>query len=243
MSAQTTLTILQARMSSRRLPGKVLADLEGAPMIMRQIERLRRAPSLGKIIVATSVEASDDPLVAWLDSASVPVHRGALDDVLGRFAEALNRFGPAKTVVRLTADCPLADPEVIEATLALHRSSGADYASSTAAGRTFAKGLDVEVMTADCLLTAAAEATEAYDREHVTPFIYNHPQRFSVAGLTQAADEGDVRWTVDLPEDLEFVRAVYAALYRDTPAFTSEDIRDLVSRRPDLIRLGDERRL
>ncbi|MBU4435405.1 MAG: NTP transferase domain-containing protein, partial [Alphaproteobacteria bacterium] len=179
MTAQPTLTILQARMSSRRLPGKVLADLEGAPMILRQIERLRRAPSLGKIIVATSVEASDDPLAACLESAGVLVHRGALDDVLGRFAEALNRFGPVKTLVRLTADCPLADPEVIEATLALHRTSGADYASSTAAGRTFAKGLDVEVMTADCLLTAAAEATEAYDREHVTPFIYNHPKRFS----------------------------------------------------------------
>jgi spore coat polysaccharide biosynthesis protein SpsF len=243
MIAQTTLTILQARMSSRRLPGKVLADLEGAPMILRQIERLRRAPGLGTIIVATSVEPSDDPLVACLKSAGVPVHRGALDDVLGRFAEAIKRFGPVKTVVRLTADCPLADPEVIEATLALQRTSGADYASSTAAGRTFAKGLDVEVMTADCLLTAAAEATASYDREHVTPFIYNHPQRFSVVGLTQAADEGDVRWTVDLPEDLDFVRAVYAALYRDTPAFTSEDIRELVSRRPDLARLGDERRL
>ncbi|PHY13901.1 flagellin modification protein FlmC [Caulobacter sp. B11] len=230
-------------MSSRRLPGKVLADLEGAPMILRQIERLRRAPSLGAIVVATSIEASDEPLAHCLAAAGVPVHRGALDDVLGRFADTLEHFGPAKTVVRLTADCPLADPEVIEATLALHRRTGADYASSTAAGRTFAKGLDVEVMTAASLLTAAAEATEAYDREHVTPFIYNHPQRFTVVGLTQPADEGDVRWTVDLPDDLEFVRAVYAALYPVKPAFTSDDVRDLVSRRPDLARLGGERRL
>ena len=237
------LTILQARMSSRRLPGKVLADLQGAPMILRQIERLRRAPSLGRIVVATSTEASDDPLAACLEAAGVAVYRGDLDDVLGRFAGALARFGPAEHVVRLTADCPLADPEVIEATLALRRESGADYASSTAAGRTFAKGLDVEVMTTACLLTAAAEASTPYDREHVTPYIYNHPQRFSVVGLTQAADEGEVRWTVDLPEDLDFVRAVYAALYPDRPAFTSDDIRDLVARRPDLARLGGERRL
>jgi spore coat polysaccharide biosynthesis protein SpsF len=242
-SVLPVLTILQARMSSRRLPGKVLADVQGAPMILRQIERLRRAPSLGLIVVATSDQTSDDPLAHCLEAAGVPVHRGALDDVLGRFAETVARFGPARDVVRLTADCPLADPEVIGATLALHRQSGADYASSTAAGRTFAKGLDVEVMTAASLLTAAAEAVDAYDREHVTPFLYNNPQRFSVVGLTQAADEGEVRWTVDLPEDLDFVRAVYQGLYAEKPAFTSDDIRAFVAQRPDLAMLGGERRL
>ena len=230
-------------MSSTRLPGKVLADLAGIPMILRQIERLRRSTRLDRIVVATSDQSSDDPLAVCLIAAGVPVFRGSLDDVLGRFMGAIEAFGPVRTVVRLTADCPLADPELIDETLKLHARSGADYTSNTPARRSYPKGLDVEVFEAVALKIAASETTDPYDHEHVTPFLYRHPKRFAVAGLEQAADEGDVRWTVDRPDDLDFVRAVYEELYAAKPAFTSDDVRALVRSRPDLANLGEDRRV
>lgn len=230
-------------MSSTRLPGKVLADLAGIPMILRQIERLRRSTRLDRIVVATSDQISDDPLAVCLIAAGVPVFRGSLDDVLGRFMGAIEAFGPVRTVVRLTADCPLAEPELIDETLKLHARSGADYTSNTPARRSYPKGLDVEVFEAVALKIAASETTDPYDHEHVTPFLYRHPERFAIAGLEQAADEGDVRWTVDRPDDLDFVRAVYDELYPAKPAFTSDDVRALVRGRPDLANLGGDRRV
>ena len=230
-------------MSSTRLPGKVLADLVGQPMILRQIERLRRSTQLNQIVVATSDQPSDDPLAACLSAAGVPVFRGALDDVLDRFMGAIEAFGPARTVVRLTADCPLTDPELIDQTLALHLRSGADYTSNTPARRSYPKGLDVEVFETVALRVAAAETADPYDHEHVTPFLYRNPQRFNVAGLEQVADEGELRWTVDRPDDLDFVRAVYDQLYAANPAFSSDDVRAFVAGRPDLAHLGGDRRV
>ncbi len=237
------LAILQARMSSTRLPGKVMADLAGAPMILRQIERLNRAPSLRQIVVATSDQPSDNPLAHAMQAAGVPVFRGPLDDVLERFIGAIDAFGPADIGVRLTADCPLADPGVIEATVALRETTGADYAANAGERRTFPKGLDVEVFRVAALRAAAAETRDPYDREHVTPFLYRRPERFALAFHHQAVDEGEVRWTVDRPDDLEFVRSVYEALYPENPAFTSDDVRAFVRSRPDLMHLGGDRRL
>jgi spore coat polysaccharide biosynthesis protein SpsF len=236
------LAVLQARMSSTRLPGKVMADVEGAPMILRQIERLRRSRRLGGVLVATSTDPTDDGLAAMLALHDVAVHRGPLDDVLGRYAGALTAH-PAEVVARLTADCPLADPEVIDATLDLLLSRGLDYAANTPAHRTYPKGLDVEVMRAEALLTAAREARDPYEREHVTPYLYRHPERFTQDFVSQAADEGEVRWTVDRPDDLAFVREVYAALYPGKRDFGSDDVRAFVRTRPDLHRLGGDRRI
>ena len=237
------LAILQARMSSTRLPGKVLADVAGAPMILRQIERLQRATRLNRIVVATSDQTSDDPLAVCLIAAGVPVFRGPLDDVLARYIGAMEAFGPVRTIVRLTADCPLADPDLIDQTLDLHQRSGADYTSNTPARRSFAKGLDVEVFEAVALKIAADQTVDPYDHEHVTPFLYRHPGRFRIAGLEQSPDEGEVRWTVDRPDDLDFVRAVYDALYTANPTFTSDDVRAFVRSRPDLAALGGDRRI
>jgi spore coat polysaccharide biosynthesis protein SpsF len=236
------LAILQARMSSTRLPGKVMADVVGAPMILRQVERLRRSGRLDGVLVATSVDPSDDGLAAMLALHDAPVHRGPLDDVLARYAGALAAH-PAEIVVRLTADCPLADPEVIDATVDLLTSRDLDYAANTPAHRTYPKGLDVEVMRADALLQAAREASDPYEREHVTPYLYRHPEMFAQDFISQADDEGELRWTVDRPDDLEFVRAVYGALYPGKPGFTSDDVRAFVRSRPDLHRLGGDRRV
>jgi spore coat polysaccharide biosynthesis protein SpsF len=229
-------------MSSTRLPGKVLADVAGAPMILRQIERLRRCRRLEGIVVATSDDASDDGLAELLVLQGVAVHRGSLEDVLGRFAGALETY-PAPVVVRLTADCPLADPGIVDAVIGLLIDEDLDYAANTPAHRTYPKGLDVEVMQAKCLLRAAREATDPYEREHVTPYLIRHPELFSQVFLSQDSDEGEVRWTVDRPDDLEFVRAVYCALYAGKPDFTSDDVRAFVRGRPDLAMLGGDRRV
>ncbi len=236
------LAVLQARMSSTRLPGKVMADLVGAPMILRQIERLGRSGRLDRILVATSIDPSDDGLAATLALHDIPVHRGPLDDVLARYEGALASH-PAEIVVRLTADCPLADPEAVDATIDLLTARGLDYAANTPAHRTYPKGLDVEVMRADALLRAAREARDAYEREHVTPYLYRHPEMFTQDFISQDRDEGELRWTVDRPDDLEFVRQVYGALYPKKPDFGSEDVRAFVRSRPDLVMFGGDRRV
>ncbi len=230
-------------MSSRRLPGKVLRPLAGGPMIVRQIERLQRSARIDSLVVATSDDRTDDVLVDVLTDAKIAVYRGPLDDVLARYVGAMDAFGPADHVVRLTGDCPLADWSVIDAVIEKHLQTGADYTANTYGRRTFPKGLDVDVVTEAALRLAHAEATDSYDREHVLPFVYGHPERFRLQGLEQDADEGEVRWTVDLPEDYAFVSAVYDALYPADPAFSSDDIRQLVRSRPDLANTGGERRV
>lgn len=227
------VAVVQARMSSARLPGKVMADLSGAPMIQRQLERVRRARTLTKTIVATSDQPSDDPLAAWLTARGQPVFRGSLDDVLGRFARAVRWHtdgGACTHVVRLTADCPLADPEVIDDAVRLAVASRAAY-TSNCERRSYPDGLDVEVIAADALFAAAAEAIDPHEREHVTPFVRRRPDRFPQAHLTQPVDRSGLRWTVDRPEDLAFVRRVYGSLWPLDPAFTSQDVLDLSSDR------------
>lgn len=218
--------ILQARMSSTRLPGKVMKPLAGRPMVERQLERLRRCRELDRIVVATSDDASDDPLAAHLESLGVQTFRGSLADVLARYMGAIRAFGIVGPIVRLTADCPLADPGVIDDGVRLHRELGVDYVSN-GQRRTYPHGLDMEVFRREALETAERESQDPYDHEHVTPFIYRHPERFSLADLVQAADESHLRWTVDTPEDYAFVERVYAALYPANPAFTSDDVKAL----------------
>jgi spore coat polysaccharide biosynthesis protein SpsF len=237
------LAILQARMSSTRLPGKVLRPLAGAPMVLRQLERIGRARRIDALVVAISDDRTDDVLNDVLDHNGVRVHRGALQDVLARFAGALDAVGEADHVLRLTADCPFADPEVIDAVIARHLESGADYTSNTPEHRTFPKGLDAEVMTAQALHEAAAEAEDHYEREHVTAFFYRRPDRFRLAFVDQDRDEGDVRWTVDTPDDYAFAGLAYDGLYPETPAFTSDDVRAFVRARPELHAYGGDRRI
>lgn len=235
------LAILQARMSSSRLPGKVLMPLAGAPMLVRQIERLSRSRRIDRIVVATSANPGDDVIEKCARREGIDCHRGPLDDVLARFLGALAAY-PAETVVRLTADCPFADPDVIDETIAVFQESGADYASNTPPHRTFPKGLDVEVMTAAALRRAGELAAAPEEREHVTWGIYNRPEAFRIAYHSQPVDEGEVRWTVDRPDDYAFTAAVYDALYPKDRAFTSDTIRAFVRSRPELMSYGGDRR-
>jgi spore coat polysaccharide biosynthesis protein SpsF len=218
------LGVIQARMSSSRLPGKVLADVLGQPMIGRQIERLRRSRRLDQLVLATSLDPSDDAVAAYGETLDLAVVRGPLADVLGRFALAVDAFPQTTTLVRLTADCPLADWRVVDAVIDQLAESGADYANNTMPQRTFPHGLDAEAMTVGVFRAAATGATEAHDREHVTPFIYRQPDRFRLATVTRTPSLAPLRWTVDYPEDLEFVRHVYGVLHAQDPDFGTEAI-------------------
>lgn len=227
------LGVLQARVSSTRLPGKVLRPLLGRPMIARQIERLHRARTLDALVLATSTDPSDDALARWAEDAGVPVHRGSLDDVLDRFVSAARPYAP-QHVARLTGDCPLADPAVIDAVVARHLRCGADYTSNTIEP-TWPDGLDVEVMTMAALEIAAREATAPYQREHVTQFIVRQPGRFRLESVRADTDLSGLRWTVDEPADFELVEAIYAALYPANPAFGTADILAFLQHNPQWI--------
>jgi spore coat polysaccharide biosynthesis protein SpsF len=227
------LAIVQARMSSTRLPGKVMKPILGRPMLDLQLERLRRVTAIDRLVVATSDLAGDDPIEALCEDQGVAVFRGSLSDVLGRYHGALEAYGPADHVVRLTADCPLADPDVIGGCIAQHLATGADY-TSNGVERTFPKGLDVEIMTAATLERAHRDAMAQDEREHVTMYIYRNPQTFRLSHFVQDRRLGSLRWTVDTPEDLEMVTAVYQALYQDNPDFRQADILALIASHPEI---------
>jgi glutamate-1-semialdehyde 2,1-aminomutase len=230
------LAVLQARHSSSRLPGKVLLPVLGTPMLAMQIERLRRSRRIDALVVATSDQAEDDAVAALCTGLGVACFRGSLDDVLDRFYQSASQRHPA-TVVRLTGDCPLTDPEVIDNCIDFFREGNFDYASN-AVEPSFPDGLDVEVMRFECLAEAWREARLPSEREHVTSFIHSHPKRFRIGHYRSDRDLSHLRWTVDEADDLEFVRAVYAALYHDNHGFATREILALLESRPDLAGLN-----
>jgi spore coat polysaccharide biosynthesis protein SpsF len=213
----TTICVVQARTGSTRLHRKVLADLGGLPMLaflLRRIAPLREG-RVDHLVVATTDDTADDEVAGLARDEGIDVVRGPEDDVLARFALALDVF-PADRVVRITADCPLTDRRIVRAALDLHGSWPVDYVSNTLV-RTFPDGLDVEVVSASALRAAAAEAVDPVEREHVTPFVYRRPERFALRNLRFARtpddeDLGKWRWTVDTPRDLAFARRVVTAL-------------------------------
>ena len=194
------LAILQARLSSTRLPGKVLKPILGTPMIVRQIERIQRSKRTDQLVVATSVDPSDDPLVTELRERGIEVRRGPLNDVVARFEQVIDEFRP-QSVVRLTADCPLTDALVIDTVIDSHRSSGSDYTSNTLQP-TYPDGLDVEVFTYPAFARLVALQLTAREREHVTLGVYGRPSDFTLTSVTQEVDRSDLRWTVDVAAEI-----------------------------------------
>jgi spore coat polysaccharide biosynthesis protein SpsF len=221
-------------MGSTRLPGKVLEPILGRPLLERVVERLGRVATPHHLVLATSTDPRDDEIATLGTQLGVMVHRGSESDVLSRFADAAAVHG-LDPVTRITADCPLLDPGVVDGVLSLFRDEarGCDYASNTLV-RTFPRGLDVEVMSAAALRTADAEATEAEDREHVTRFVYRRPDRFRLCSFVATVDRSEDRWTVDTAEDLGLVRAIYERLYPANPAFGLRDILELLDGEPAL---------
>lgn len=226
----SVVAIVQARMGSTRLPGKVLSDLAGAPMLQRQLERVQRATTLDQIVVATSDDSSDDPIAELCVQLGVPVFRGDLNDVLSRFAGAISEFKP-ETVVRITADCPLMSPSVIDSVVNAFKEADVDYLSNTLQP-TFPDGVDVEVVRADVLLDLSATSTDLAEREHVTLGVYRQPEKYAVANFAGDVDLSDLRWTVDNPGDFEFVQWVYQQLLPHNPQFDIDDVLALLESNP-----------
>ncbi len=233
MTPPNVLAIVQARMSSTRLPGKVLKPLAGKPMLARQLERIARARLVDKLVVATSAEASDDPIAVVCAGLGIACFRGSLADVLGRFIGAAEAFGPPQHIVRLTGDCPLTDPAIVDAAIALHLANGVDY-TSNGVQRTYPDGLDVEVMTFVALARAACEASEPFEREHVTPRLYRRTDLFSQQPLLNPVDLAELRWTVDNAKDFEFAEKVFQELLPLNPDFGWREVLALVQEKPEI---------
>ena len=199
------LAVVQARVSSTRLPGKVLLDLGGARVLELVLQRLGEARELQGIVLATSSDRSDDPVAKLGADRGVPVVRGPLEDVLERYRLAATEHR-CDAVVRITADCPLVDPDVVDLVVRRWREGSEDYVANVIEPRTFPKGLDVEVVSPAALVTAAEEAHDSYDREHVTPYVRSRPERFRQARVAHEPPYGDVRLTLDTAEDLAALR-------------------------------------
>ena len=226
------LAILQARLSSTRLPGKVLKPILGMPMLLRQIERVRRARGIDRLVLATSDDPSDDAIEKLCRENDIECFRGNLNDVLDRFYQAAKAVKP-DYVVRLTGDCPLIDPEIIDRVIRHGIDGKFDYASNTIKP-TFPDGLDVEVFRFGCLETSWREATLPSQREHVTPFIHQQPGRFKIGNYAGAQNLSHLRWTVDETLDFELIKQIYKSLYPAKPDFDTNDVLALLDRRPEL---------
>jgi spore coat polysaccharide biosynthesis protein SpsF len=210
-----TVAIIQARMSSQRLPNKVLRPLGGKAVLALVIGRLRRATMLDGVMVATSDRPDDDAVAVLAASESCPVYRGSLDDVLARYAGAA-QAAKADVVLRITADCPLICPEVVDAMIAQYRAIVPTLALpcvvTNARVRTFPRGLDAELFPRAALEAAACSARDPHQREHVTPYLYEHPEAFAIVDHTQARNVAGARWTLDTAEDYRMLAAFFALI-------------------------------
>lgn len=236
------VTVMQARSSSTRLPGKVLRPVLGVPVLLQQARRMQRADLLGTLVVATSTDPSDDDLADLVRAAGIEVVRGPLDDLLERHLVAGRAFG-AEAVAKIPSDCPLIDPEVIDLVIGAFLDSGADFTSNLHPP-SWPDGHDVEIVRMDVLEEAGARADKDFEREHTTPFVWERADHYDVGNVVW--DRGvdlsmSHRWTLDYPEDFEFVTAVYEAFgsHDDpSPVFGVDDVLALLDDRPDIAALN-----
>ncbi|MBI1812280.1 glycosyltransferase family protein [Candidatus Peregrinibacteria bacterium] len=224
------IAIVQGRMSSRRLPGKILADTAGVPLLMHVLRRAQAADVFDVVVMATSTDPSDDPVEDFCTASGFACFRGDLNNVLERYFTAAKMYN-ADLITRITADCPLLDPQVVRAVNEAFDPVHHDYVSNTLE-RTYPNGLDTEVFSMEALTKARERAMLPSEKEHVTPFIYKNPDMFRMHQITQKHDLSSLRWTVDELRDLEFVRAVFEEL--GTGTFGQREILALLKRRPEL---------
>jgi spore coat polysaccharide biosynthesis protein SpsF len=231
--------VVAGRMGSSRLPGKTMALLAGRPSLAHIVDRLRRVPQLAGVIVATTGEALDEPIRRLAEELEVPCHSGSADDVLDRTIAAARGVG-AQTIVQVTGDCPLVEPELVAQAVELYRGERPDYVSTVLGGETFPVGLDVEVFSTDLLSEVESLTDDARDREHVSTYIYERPERFRCLGIEAVGPRRrpDLRVCIDTAEDLEVVGAVYDAMWPTNPTFGIDDVIDFLDRHPELARLN-----
>jgi spore coat polysaccharide biosynthesis protein SpsF (cytidylyltransferase family) len=220
--SQPPVAVIQARSSSRRLPDKVLLELAGKPMLAYTVERLRRCRTVRDVVLATSDRPEDDRVAALGERLGVPVYRGPLDDVLGRFVAAARAFD-ATAVVRISGDSPLIDPEVVDRVVARLLAATCDLATNVFP-RSFPKGQSVEVIALAALERAAAVAVDPEDREHVTRYIYGHPAAFRIENVAFGRDASGVQLSVDTADDLAFIGRILASMTRPHWEYGVEEV-------------------
>ncbi len=237
---QGVVAIIQARMKSTRLPGKVLKNIAEKPMLAHVIERLKNTKLINEMVIATSVKEEDRIISRLANDFGVKSFAGSEEDVLDRYYQAAKRY-EANVVVRITSDCPLIDPGVVDKVIAfyLRDRDTVDYVSNSLK-RSYPRGLDTEVFSFEVLKRTWQEAKEPYQREHVTPYIYEHPEIFCLANVENSQDLSYMRWAVDEEKDLEFVREIYKKLYKDGKIFLTKDILALLRKEPQLLDISKE---
>lgn len=225
--------IVQARMGATRLPGKPLKQILGRPLLDLLVERLRRAITIDDVVIATSIDPKDDPIALWCEEEEISCYRGSQNDVLQRYLEAA-RIHRADVIVRITGDCPLTDPAVVDSIVRFYEQNVPEYDYvSNVISRTYPRGLDVEVFSLEALEKAAKEATNEEYREHVTLYFYENPDRFSLGSVMRKGGESSDRWTVDTPEDFTLVQKIFETLYPVNPEFHMQDVLDVLETHPE----------
>jgi spore coat polysaccharide biosynthesis protein SpsF (cytidylyltransferase family) len=234
--AMKVVAIIQARMNSARLPGKVLLPLAGKPVLKHIVDRLRNCQLLTQVVVATSNELSDVPVVEFCSSNQIDYYRGSLNDVLDRYYQAGKEI-QADVIVRITGDCPLIDPVIVDAVIAGYLAGDYDLYGLTGE---FPDGLDCTVFSFSAIEKAWNEASLKSEREHVGPYIENNPKLFKTGGLHLFHGLAAQRWTLDEPQDYELLTQIFDELYSPSIPFYSHDILQLMGKRPELPLLNHE---
>ncbi|WP_071396773.1 cytidylyltransferase domain-containing protein [Bacillus tuaregi] len=228
------VAIIQARMGSTRLPGKVLKEVLGKPLLEYQIERVKRSKRIDEIVIATTSKEVDQPIIDLCNRLSLAYYRGSEEDVLARYWQAATKYH-ATVVVRLTSDCPFIDPDIIDAVISEYLSNldDYDYVSNTLE-RTFPRGLDVEVMSMKALEQAHHEARSGVHREHVTSYLYSHPEKFSLGTVKNSFDASQYRLTVDTEEDFQLIsRLIHHFSTKGMDFVPFKDILRVLEEKPD----------
>lgn len=221
-------------MTSTRLPGKVLKEVLGRPLLSYQIERLRRVQEIEQIVLATTTNQEDDPIVVFCEKEGVSIYRGSEDDVLDRYYKAATQYN-ADPIMRITADCPLLDLDVVRSVIAKYREGEYQYIVT---GPRFAEGFDCEMFSFAMLELAWKNATKKYEREHCTMFLHNHPEFCKKFTLENATDDSRYRVTVDEPQDFEVVKTILEALYPVNPAFTGAEVKAFLDSHSEIMALN-----
>lgn len=230
--------IIQARMGSTRLPGKILKTVNGKSLLEYQLERVKQAKTIDQIIIATTIKETEQPIVELCEKTGIEYYRGSEQDVLSRYYETAKKYG-VDVIIRLTSDCPIIDPEVIDRVVNyyLNNQSSVDYVSNTLE-RTFPRGLDTEVFSFEVLSKAYQEALLPRDREHVTAYFYTNPGLFRLQGITNQDNFGENRWTVDTDEDFKLISNIIEALYPINKNFKMKDVITLLDENPNWIEIN-----
>lgn len=233
-SNKNVIAIIQARIGSTRLHGKVLMDIEGKPMLWHLINRLKYCKLINKIVIATGITSQNEPIVDFCHRYNIDSYRGSEEDVLDRYYKAAKEYF-ADVIVRITADCPLIDPEVSDKVIAAYLDNSKDYdGASNIINRTYPRGLDTEVFPFSLIEKIWKESDTDYYREHVTIYVYERNNLFKLYSIENSKDFSYLRWTVDEESDLKFVKEVYKRLYKEGKIFFMRDILNLLAKEPYL---------